>query len=58
MDKRNFMQLMNRTFCNIFQKLSFIQWNKTYLLIHIHTHTNIHVNKLVDNSCCFLGKQI
>ena len=22
------------------------------------THTNIHVNKLVDNTCCLLKKQI
>ena len=46
---------MNRILSkNIFQKLSFIQWNKNH--IHIHTHKNIHVKRLVDNTCCFLKK--
>ena len=48
---------MNRILSkNIFQKLSFIQWNKNH--IHIHAHENIHVKKVVDNTCCFLKKQI
>ena len=50
---------MNRILSkNIFEKLSFIQWNKNHLHIHIQTHKNMHVKKLVDTSCCFLAKQI
>ena len=26
--------------------------------IHLQNHTGNHVNKLVDNSCCLLEKQI
>ena len=42
----------------IVQKLSFVQWNKNHRHLYIHTHTNIHVNELVNNSYCFLEKQI
>ena len=42
----------------IAQKLSFLQWNKNHLPLYFHAHTNVHVNELVDNSCCFFEKQI
>ena len=39
-------KLMNRILSkNIFQKLSFIQWNKNHLHIHIHTNKNISCKK-------------
>ena len=39
-------------------KNAFLQGNKNNLHLYIHTHTNIHVNKPVDNSYCLLEKQI
>ena len=48
---------MNRRSIKNFQKLSFIQWNKNHLHLHILIHNKVHVDELVDNTCCFLEKQ-